>query len=123
MAAIRRLSNPPIVEALLDFRFNVPEGVGQKQIDILKRDLEIALPKSELRHTFQATFNLQPKRTDAGAVERTVEGVVLRSNDDRKAVIVKRNGLTVSHVRSYQAWEDLVGDAQHIFSRYCEFFA
>jgi hypothetical protein len=35
MAEIRHLSKPPIAEAVLDFRFNVPEGVGDKEVESL----------------------------------------------------------------------------------------
>jgi len=118
MAEIQHLLSPPILEALIDFRFNVPEGVGFAQLNEIGSEFANSYPLREEQH--QIEFSLLPEAKASGQArpKDIVVGYVLRNEDKTKAIVLRRNGCSASHVRRYSSWEDLELDAKSLFEQF-----
>jgi uncharacterized protein (TIGR04255 family) len=118
MAEIQKLRHPPIREALIDFRLNVPEGVGFDALDRLSSDLSGLFPVREEQHQIEFAFGPDAEAGDQSRAKDTVVGYVLRSEDALKAIVLRRNGCSASHVADYSSWEALYKDATNLLERF-----
>lgn len=99
--------NPPIHEALVEFRFNMPDG-----------ESDLLLPGKV--HTLLAeTYSAEPKRIQT--VETTVsageqgsnlslmqgpERIQFPNGDNTKSIILGRNSLSINCQRKYDGWDE-----------------
>jgi uncharacterized protein (TIGR04255 family) len=117
MARIRSLSNPPIVEALMDFVFldasideaglnSVAHAIKGEGWDLQPiRTIEAEIGGSEIDEEGEPGFRV---------TSRAFEGFVVRRSDGHVIFQLRADRVTVSHVGSYRQWEDLQADAARI---------
>lgn len=118
MAEIRSLRHPPILEALIDFRFNVPEGVGFDALDKLRSELAQSFPIREEQHQLEFALATGTEAKVPPQARDTIVGYVLKSADKKKAIMLRRNGCSASHVGGYSSWEALEADAADLLEKF-----
>ncbi len=112
------LRHPPIVEALIDFRFQGSGSFGMNQARELALALKVDGDQIEERHAFEAEIKLTTH--DDGPpkpVPLQLEAIVLRSPSGEVKQF-RRAGFTVSHIKNYRRWEDLEALAENLFASY-----
>ena len=107
MPTIRPLRNPPIVEALLDARFDVSEATSLDQMRSLIDTYRPQLP-------FSTEFNPKNIQSDLlGAINSAPSQRSLTIHDKEtvekstRCLVINRDGVTAKQVWSYTNWNDL----------------
>lgn len=120
MAAVRDLRLPPIVEALIDVRFDVSDQFELKLLEPLAEELKARHGVLELRSAFEARFDLDgaQQKFDISNTDVHLSAFLIRDQPATRVFQLRRNGITVSHVSRYQGWEALSSDAKTLFEQY-----
>lgn len=119
MAEPRHLHRAPIIEALIDLRVVMPEGLT---IESLERSLQpldfgyyVKSPISQGTIEFRAPPGGQPFES---ATQASVVGYRLHSDDERYVVQWQVGGITVSRLQPYQDWPTLLAECQRLWQIY-----
>lgn len=121
MASIRQLAHAPIVEALIDFRLQVPEGTTVERFEeALKReDLDYYKKAPIVRSQVGFTINPQGNAvTQSMSGESTIVGVRMHSADERYVAQWTLGSFTLSRLEPYESWESLMTESQRLWAVY-----
>ena len=125
MPEFPQLSRPPIVEAIIDIRFAVPDLF----------EIETLRPLAGRFHSDRLPHLEERKGGDATIEIRTGDGQVRVSNTDpvtarfvrsdydgekpaTRTLLWSRDGIAVSHATPYRNWETVLHDAKEMFSEF-----
>lgn len=111
------LRSPPIVEALIDFRFQGSGSFGMKHARELAIALNVDGDQVEERHTFEGEITFGMQNAPQKPASMQLEAIVLRSTTGQVRQF-RRAGFTVSLIRNYDRWEDLEALAETMFKSY-----
>ncbi|MGH9487280.1 MAG: TIGR04255 family protein [Terriglobales bacterium] len=113
------LRNPPIEEAIVEFRVRPREGTTLQDLAPLRELLAVKYPQiTELRELqFLAGVDSGQQFSSQG---QRLMGWLLRSQDNRYAVRVCGDNFAFSQLRPYTCWEDVVAVAFPLWTRYVE---
>ncbi|MCC6876910.1 MAG: TIGR04255 family protein [Sandaracinaceae bacterium] len=114
----RRLSKPPIVEALIDVRVAAREG-GLGSLEEIHEKVKAEYPVKRGR----ALEHLQvAAKGDAKQITHTQElqGFAFVSADEKRIFQVRRDGITLNWVGDYDSWDALQGEAARLYPLYRE---
>jgi uncharacterized protein (TIGR04255 family) len=122
MTQPRRLSHPPIQEAIVDFHLSAPT---KPDADALAQIAElIAKPgwSTKMLNRFHAAVGIDPANTAEMSLKTagSLEGYVVQDPEGRVIVQVRRDRVTVSHTKAYTRWEDLIADGIESLRRHVE---
>lgn len=109
-------SKAPIVEALIDIATAAPVDVSN--LRGLADDLLVAFPLSFPQVKWDLSLNLGPTGESTGSAAPAPRGFLLRTADGTRAVQLRLDGFTMSHLYPYKSWEALRDDAFNLWSRY-----
>lgn len=120
-----RLTNPPIVEAIIDIRFSVPDSFELEQLrPVAESFYSESLPHWEERKRGEANIEI---RTDDGQVKVNSADPILAQfvrsdkDGDKKAtqtLLWSRDSITVSHTPPYRSWDKIFEVAHGMFSEF-----
>jgi uncharacterized protein (TIGR04255 family) len=110
----------PIEEALLDFRVERSLPVDSKVVDPFLDAVSTDFPNREPRVEFESRLEFDAHGIQKFANDRRVTGWVLKSGDGRHVIQPTVNGLTVSQLKPYSRWEDLLEIAQRLWGIYAQ---
>ncbi|MDR4504734.1 MAG: TIGR04255 family protein [Candidatus Scalindua sp.] len=117
MTKERHLSNPPIIEAVIDLRVKRNVNFEISSLTSLKDSLEKSFPKCTEARSFHFAvkneLNLQFEHK-----KELLHGYLLKTEDEKKAIQLKRDGLCYSHLQPYTKWEDLFLKAKELWGLY-----
>lgn len=109
----------PIVEALIDLRAQTT--VEPEQLRTLVHELKDEFPVLEEQSQWGIAFKIDSKDGSAAThTPVTPRGFLLRSADRTRVVQMRRDGFTMSHLRPYQDWDSLKGDAARLWQRFVD---
>ncbi len=118
-APIRRLSKPPIAEAVLDLRVLPGDGWNPQTLkDEILKELPIYSKKIEEGREIVYTVSLdgtQPKEQRLGCA-----GYKLTSDDGNHVVQFNKAGFVFNRVREYQDWNLFCDEARTLWTIYCK---
>lgn len=109
----------PIVEALIDLPASTMVGVDA--LRPLAQELREEFPSvaDQMQWGVQVQFN--PLDASAAASSpATPRGFLLHNADRTRAVQIRRDGFTMSHLRPYRDWDSLKSDAARLWRRYVD---
>jgi uncharacterized protein (TIGR04255 family) len=121
MATPRSLARAPIVEALIDFRVQVADGINVEQLEkaIEGRDFGYHKKGPILRGHFGVMFNpLGDPMTQPTVSETTIIGARFHSTDEKYIAQFTTEGFTLSRLEPYQTWEALIDEAKRVWEVY-----
>jgi uncharacterized protein (TIGR04255 family) len=114
-----RLSNPPIVEGLIDIRVTPAPNITFAELRAACEELAADFPSRQERRMFRTEFQYTES---AGASAQTTDtgpdGVILRSADNRWVAQFRLDGFTVSRLQPYGTWSDLKARAESLWDMY-----
>ena len=121
MARQRHLPHAPITEALIDIQVIPRTGLtfaGLKSaIDAANFGYYVKNPISEGTFSFRLAPDGQRPQTAAEAAQ---VGLRLHSADEKYVAQFRLAGFTLSRLPPYEEWENLLGEAQRLWSIYVE---
>lgn len=118
-AQYENFPNPPIQEALLDFRVSFTALPSQEDIKKLIPLLASKYPVSKDLFRVNATFKLSE---GVGSANQVSDFVGLRFESDNVGFVFQAqvDGFTISKLRPYRNWDELIGEAKELWAIYCE---
>ena len=110
MTQPRSLSRPPIVEALVDLRAQVPGD--PEMFKALADDLKDEFPKKELRRDFETKIEIREGKVVIPHFDSSAFGGVRVANaDDTIYAQFRPNGFTLNNMKTYLGGDQLIGKA------------
>jgi uncharacterized protein (TIGR04255 family) len=106
---VQSYKRPPIVEAVLEVRFETPIDSGV--LDRVKDELLKEYPAPPLR-----TMAVNVELSDAPKVLQQAQGYRLSSGDGAAVVTVGPNLVSTSRLAPYEGWEGFIATARRNFS-------
>jgi uncharacterized protein (TIGR04255 family) len=121
MDTFPHLNNPPIVEALIDFRVQAREGIQVDELTSLRERLAKNYPRAKDIHQLQAEFAFQADLgTVAAKQAHGKTGLRFEKEDGSYVFQAQVGGFTLSRVKAYEDFPSLKGHARELWSTYCE---
>ncbi len=117
------LAKPPIKEAVLQFLVSPSDAYTP---DLLKKFAEAessGYPRSLAQKETLIQFMSGDDGQHTGFTDKGVNGYKISSNDGLNIVQVFKDRLAVSRLDSYSSWNDLLEEAQRIWSVYTDIFS
>lgn len=111
-------SKAPLTEAVIDIQ------VEALEFDVAKlKALGDGFPwfgetKTINKFPQMVQFSMQPSPSTSASSSSSVLGYMFWSEDKTKAWQARLNGFTISHLRPYQSWEELVAQARPTWEKY-----
>lgn len=118
MAHIRRLSKPPIREAIIEFQIAplvdiVPEEIFEKW------SIAPTYSDTKVQHSFTALFDItQDLIPEVKTDKKTIGGCMLHDTERDIAVQIMQNRLTINKTAPYTNFDELRNEARHFWAQY-----
>ncbi len=118
MARPRKLSRPPIAEALVDLRI-AGANPTVEELEALADSIRDEFPKKERQETAQVRFETREGQGFAEARDLGVRGFILQSPTNDRRVQFRLDGFTFNRLPPYQSAEEMIAEALHLWDAYC----
>ncbi len=118
MSTRPKLTKAPIVEGLIDLRSMAPNLVEMEALQAVADRFAGEYPRRE--RLIAAQIHIAPEAHPTSNTTQEHVGWRLTSLDERWVVQLRRDGLTVSRLEPYGAWEDLVEKTKEWWPRHRE---
>lgn len=116
---MERFKNSPIQEALLDIQVTLPPDVKLETLKKFGEGLDARFPETQERISWKQGFQIAGAgETHAIQSSRSVDGYILVSKAEGKAVQARRDGFTFNKLRPYSNWETFSAEAKELWERY-----
>jgi uncharacterized protein (TIGR04255 family) len=112
-AQIRHLTNAPIVEAVVDFKFETPSGISDSISEVV-RLLTDRLPNVSPIKIMEGKIDLKGKEK----FETRSSVVGNRMDADGKVAQIFSNQISFSKLAPYETYDSLIQDARYIYETY-----
>ena len=118
---IKELHNPPILEALLEIRFNTNKNVTVEGLDTFAASLGATYPKKvAIDNTrFELTYGKDVGATHAFDVQPS--GFKLTNANDNRIVIAAIDKFVISYLAPYESWPALLDTAKSLYAKYLQY--
>ena len=112
------LDRAPITEAILDIAAETDARLTSTEE--FARKVAGAYPDSSPVVSVEAFFAVTPGQSGMAGSQSNAIGRICWNSAKTRAVQARINGFTVNHVRSYESWAVLRGEAQELWKQYAE---
>jgi uncharacterized protein (TIGR04255 family) len=111
-----RLRNPPITEALIDLRVDLPPTKQMADLEVREERVVGRYPnKAEIKF---GNFQFQIGQTSPPEVTQGLVGYRYSSVDGKNVVQCQLNGFTFSRLKPYESWSALYAEAMDLWRVY-----
>lgn len=76
--------NPPITEAVLDIRVNLPKEVDVHQLEKFQEEIEKEFPTKKVNTKWETSFQLKVRETPQVSSKSDQNGYIFISSDNKK---------------------------------------
>ena len=118
VAEPRQLRNPPITEALIDFRVLLSAPVSKEVLHPLVIALQPDFPDVQERHDIEAQFRVENGRMVPPEARQIFQGVKLSKEGGRRQVQFRNDGFTFNNVGEYIGGDALIEETLALWERY-----
>lgn len=110
-------SNPPITEALLDIRVNLPKEITLDTLLSFQNEIKEHFPNKKERYTgtFQIKTGAAPEIITS--TDRT-DGYMYYAPDNKKIVQARLDGFTFNKLKPYSSWDIFSLEAKYLWEHY-----
>lgn len=123
MSEQRHLRNPPITEALLDFRVRSVSADIADAIAKLRIVLAQKLPVVDEQQSVQAEFAIDSRGPVAKESRNLgVQAAFFRSSDERTIAQFRKDGFTYNRLQPYSGWNTVFPEALSLWHEYVRAF-
>jgi len=112
----KRYRNPPVIEALCEFRFKPGQPWDLAIPGLVYEKIQDRFPKRRLAKIFELSVTATPG--GVGQQVLTTDRMQFLREDERALVQVDRDLLAVNHLKPYPTWQEFLPLIEHGFSAY-----
>lgn len=112
----RKYKNPPIIEAVCEFRFQPGMAWDHTFAKRIHDRLRGTFPKKREMTSFQASLTIVPQGSQQQLHQN--KALQLLRDDEKASVIIDVDRLAVSHLKPYPTWEDFLPLIEQSFDAY-----
>jgi len=116
MGKSRTYPRPPITEALIDIRVELPETVTVADLERCCVELEASFPTRNVLN--EATGQIQLVPDFSASTQTRTRGFICTAADQKRAFQARLNGFTMNRLAPYTNWEDFRDEARKIWKAY-----
>jgi len=115
-ADILPFPKPPITEAVLDIRVELPQDVDLNTLSLIHNEINACFPLKEERFSWKGGFQVRK-----GAAPEILQpsggpdGYLFRSPDKNKVVQVRTEGFTFNKLKPYERWSTFSSEAKELW--------
>ncbi len=121
MAEPQNLSNAPIIEALIDFRVDLPEAIDVSVLAKAHEQIKDEYPHVQTQRTFKGQVNFADN--DFQGVQQVGDpattGYFYKTADQTRLVQFRLDGFTFNQLKPYSTWEEVFPEALRLWQIYC----
>ena len=115
----QRLSNAPIVEAMVTILVAPSEQGSTVSLDQFQQGLETRFPRKQPRYHLDIQFTSQPETEAVSpSVSPRPKELLLLSPEGKRAVQVGPGRFAFSVINAYSTWDDLLRETQELWQHY-----
>ena len=115
----QKYKHPPITEAILDLRVELPAEVTPEALQAFHNDIKSEFPESEEIFRFEGGFQFSKGFASTGSqLSHQHIGYSFKPSDKTKVVQVRTDGFTFNKLKPYEGWESLQPQAQRLWTKY-----
>lgn len=112
-------NNPPIVEAILDIKTNLPPEIFLSHLQEFQEFVKSDYPVKKERRSFEGGVQFKSgSAPEFKASTEKVDGFLFHSEDSKSIVQVRLDGFTFNKLRPYSNWEKFSGEAKRLWAQY-----
>jgi len=117
----KQYKNPPITEAVCEFRFELENTFDQKEIDLFFENIKEKFPKKKKGQLFQAEVKVDTKEKKQEVSSKIVREFDQFFSEDEKSLIqLDKDRLSIHKLRPYGSWEEFYSLISLAFNSYVE---
>lgn len=114
-------NNPPIVEALIDIRVELPSEVNLETIALFHDKIKAEFPDKQNRMSWKSDVQVRPGTVpEVSTPSGGPDGFLFHPADKSKIVQARLDGFTFNKLRPYQKWELFRDEARKYWGYYLE---
>ncbi len=121
MQVQRRYNKPPITEAVIDLRVNLPEGFTVDKLNAIHSRISENFPTIEPFYKGVGAISYQPGEAFKVDTSEKQIGYWFRSEDNLQTFQASLEGFSFNRLAPYESWEAFSGDAKKLWEIYKEF--
>jgi len=110
--------NPPITEALIDIRVQLPGEVSLADLEKLHDKIKDSYPEKKPRKKLEATFDLKDEQEPLKTAPFAIDGFHFRTPDGKQVAQFRLDGFTFNRLRPYSRWEEVFPEAKRLWEIY-----
>jgi uncharacterized protein (TIGR04255 family) len=114
----RRYRNPPIIEALCEFRFEPGTPWDLAIPGLVYEKIKEGFPKRRLARVFEASVTTGPEGVEQQM--KTADRMQFLRDDEKALIQVGTNMLAVNHLKPYPTWQEFAPLIRQGFDAYCQ---
>jgi len=112
------LKNPPITEAVIDIRVELPNEVSLETLQTIQGLLAPRFPKMDQRFSVEAQFKVDEEGAKFIGLPSQPDGFLLSSDKEPVRVQVRLDGFTINMLSPYTKWATFSADARQLWECY-----
>jgi uncharacterized protein (TIGR04255 family) len=112
------LTKAPIVEAVLDIRVKVGEGVRVDAFDAFYKQVSEQYPDKKERHKWEGKLEFKKGVSPISSSAEEIDGYIFHSADRKQIVQARMDGFTFSRLKPYETWESFRDEAHRLWQIY-----
>ncbi len=116
MTTRRHYQKPPITEAIIDLRVELPAEIGLTALSKAREGEEATYPTVEPLHAVFGQMQIGPQVSATAGSQHI--GYLFRSGDGRQIYQARLDGFTMSRLAPYEDWSALRGEARKLWDIY-----
>lgn len=116
MTAQRPYQKPPITEAIIDLRVELPPEISLTELNKAYGGEEATYPSVEQLHTAFGQMQIGPQVSATAGSQHI--GYLFRSGDGKRICQARLNGFTMSRLAPYENWNALCDEARRLWDLY-----
>jgi uncharacterized protein (TIGR04255 family) len=118
---IKTLKNPPIIEALLEIRFNPNKNITLDKLKEFAGTISNKFPKQEPVQNQSFEFMFSPEEGPKHNFEIQPSGFRLKNVSNNRVIIATIDKFVFSFLAPYTSWPELKSEAEKFYKIYLEF--
>ncbi len=120
MIPSRKLKNPPITEALINFQVVPSSDFDVKQFSPLIDQLKDEFPQFQEYRKYEEVFGVDEGKPISNFAETGMEGFIFKSENNTHVAQFMLGGFTYNRLKPYLSWENICEKAQGLWEIYTE---
>jgi uncharacterized protein (TIGR04255 family) len=125
MAEPQILRNPPITEAIIDFKVEIPASVDiEKAAAGVSDQIAASYPNMGRQISLKGEMTFDPENPTMKQLgEPRVMGIVFQTEDNLQIVQFRLDGFTLNRLAPYTDWNEIFPEAMSLWELYCKAYS